>query len=870
MPPDKPNNDRRHLQSNGMTYTKMILPEEGNGDLPDDVELYKQALLDFGGSIPDWAESPFKTTSKACLVRGCGEDIKSPQISAHDDSTQSPVLSADLWQQIEHCFSIAKKAQNLAKVHAPQHEWKHLLRGIFKRYKDISPAAENQQKLFEQFSLEENILWDDQKRSTEDYPKPDFTYGYTINNDIPVSLRSTEIVMNFSLEVLGDLRSAGLISSPISGLREWAKDKATSLSQDQLICFPFAMVELRPCGVSFLSENESCYSQAANGALAALRLNEKLCNWATASYDSVPPVVAFTCVGAEIRVWLAFSEVKDNIRLSRRMVCIWESSLFSGWAVVKTCAIVKNMLLWASRVWKPKISGHISRIQQNKISFPLDRLVTQASVDTRPFEFSAKSTKPTPPQPLAATKPLLFEFGSQRPSRIQGNNQGPRSDSSAFNFGAQPSIPKRNEQSYGFDNFPPWKLFANTAEKSINDKPQKDFRRVWHRNKLITVRLPPNVNHDRIVEPKQKQKDNEQQLSHSSPAAETRNTAEDQPTNKIFGNVHSLGHASMPESSAAVEKLSGQINLLGLNETVQTASGIQPTKPKKSPPATDVIPEALDRGSRGKYQGKLPVINLGQPRRKTSSVGTPNAEANSNRPRKQGDESTEGGSEPLGKAYERDHSPPLNTKAAVDGNSSSAGPSKLSAGEGQEACPEIIEDFRDSPDEPELMIGTCPHYGSMVAESLQLLRGNELLRLNVVSKITLELQGLELLDVTWSVLELWVAQHTNVPSSPCEALEKIIRELNGALELPGAIITAENMWASEPSTWENIDRALQSILQSDEAKLKNIMAWAIECMDLLEGLELCDILKFGELSCLELKRMDREIIDILRTAEADE
>lgn len=164
---------------------------------------------------------------------------------------------------------------------------------------------------------EENILWDDQKRSTEDYPKPDFTYGYTINNDIPVSLRSTEIVTNFSLEVLGDLRSAGLISSPIRGLREWAKDKATSLSQDQLICFPFAVVELRPCGISFLSENESCYSQAANGALAALRLNEKLCNWATASYDSVPPVVAFTCVGEEIRVWLAFSEVKDNIHLSR-------------------------------------------------------------------------------------------------------------------------------------------------------------------------------------------------------------------------------------------------------------------------------------------------------------------------------------------------------------------------------------------------------------------------------------------------------------------------------------------------------------------------------------------------------------------------
>lgn len=160
---------------------------------------------------------------------------------------------------------------------------------------------------------EKNILWDDTKIYARNCPKPDFTYGYTINKDIPIALRSTELVTNFSLEVLGDLRSASLISSPLGGLHRWSKDKAVDLSQDQLVCFPWAVVELHPREVSLKSEGQYSYSQAANGAIAALRLNEELSNWATGGYDSVPPVVAFTCVGAEIRVWLAYSEVKNNI-----------------------------------------------------------------------------------------------------------------------------------------------------------------------------------------------------------------------------------------------------------------------------------------------------------------------------------------------------------------------------------------------------------------------------------------------------------------------------------------------------------------------------------------------------------------------------
>lgn len=59
-----------------------------------------------------------------------------------------------------------------------------------------------------------------------------------------------------------------------------------------------------------------CYCQAANGASAALTLLESLymrASLATIDYvERIPPVIAFTCIGPEIRVWLAFAEIKQS------------------------------------------------------------------------------------------------------------------------------------------------------------------------------------------------------------------------------------------------------------------------------------------------------------------------------------------------------------------------------------------------------------------------------------------------------------------------------------------------------------------------------------------------------------------------------
>ena len=81
------------------------------------------------------------------------------------------------------------------------------------------------------------------------------------------------------------------------------------------MCFPWAVVELKSIEVI---ENpiQFCYCQAANGASVALSLLENLHKLASLATDElverVPPVVTFTLIGPEVKVWLAFSEAKEE------------------------------------------------------------------------------------------------------------------------------------------------------------------------------------------------------------------------------------------------------------------------------------------------------------------------------------------------------------------------------------------------------------------------------------------------------------------------------------------------------------------------------------------------------------------------------
>ena len=85
------------------------------------------------------------------------------------------------------------------------------------------------------------------------------------------------------------------------------------LTYNDLICFPFAVVELKH-GMVGGSHQEFCYCQAANGASAALSMLENLFQYTERkeNYQHVPPVVAFTCIGPSIRLWIAYSVREPN------------------------------------------------------------------------------------------------------------------------------------------------------------------------------------------------------------------------------------------------------------------------------------------------------------------------------------------------------------------------------------------------------------------------------------------------------------------------------------------------------------------------------------------------------------------------------
>ena len=78
------------------------------------------------------------------------------------------------------------------------------------------------------------------------------------------------------------------------------------------MCYPWAVVEVKHAKVD-QADKSFCYRQAANAAAAALQLQESLYK-TSHEYPAGPglrplaflPVVAFTCIGPKLKVWLAY------------------------------------------------------------------------------------------------------------------------------------------------------------------------------------------------------------------------------------------------------------------------------------------------------------------------------------------------------------------------------------------------------------------------------------------------------------------------------------------------------------------------------------------------------------------------------------
>lgn len=190
-------------------------------------------------------------------------------------------------------------------------------------------------------------------------PMPDIFFAFAIN-ETPEPRRGCQMdsqFLNFEIRTLYDLRSKGLISSPITSLQSAGLD----LSLADYYCFPWLIVEIKHDAVS-QAEVEKLYCQAANGASVALRIFEVLAEHASNKEEHchVPPVICLTFQGPKVKLWLAYSSLPREAPLpEHKMICVWESSIATAWGSLQLECILENAKVWALRILKPMLSSYI-------------------------------------------------------------------------------------------------------------------------------------------------------------------------------------------------------------------------------------------------------------------------------------------------------------------------------------------------------------------------------------------------------------------------------------------------------------------------------------------------------------------------------
>ena len=148
--------------------------------------------------------------------------------------------------------------------------------------------------------------------NTLSIPKPDIFFGFPIlrpSRSCARGLERSAPVYNFSMAKLHSLLSHGVYCSPTTGLaaypvdRPFTAEKSQSIHSDHLVCFPFAVIELKH-QMGGQTREQQCYCQAVNAASTALKLLEKLYSLADEQWSNthVPPVVACTCIRPKVRL----------------------------------------------------------------------------------------------------------------------------------------------------------------------------------------------------------------------------------------------------------------------------------------------------------------------------------------------------------------------------------------------------------------------------------------------------------------------------------------------------------------------------------------------------------------------------------------
>lgn len=124
----------------------------------------------------------------------------------------------------------------------------------------------------------------------------------------PRGFYNDDLIQNFHQDRLAPLCDQGLISCPIADL-----SGPQRLGQKHLLCFPSAIIELKHHKVK-PSEREKCYCQAANASSSAVAMLRKLSAYSprTLSLHVIRPVVSFTFIGPDVRVWITYISLRKE------------------------------------------------------------------------------------------------------------------------------------------------------------------------------------------------------------------------------------------------------------------------------------------------------------------------------------------------------------------------------------------------------------------------------------------------------------------------------------------------------------------------------------------------------------------------------
>lgn len=191
-------------------------------------------------------------------------------------------------------------------------------------------------------------------------PKPDICLGFrlrSVADGNPPGFWGDDSVQNFSVDTLGALLilDPPLVSTTSSKVQKHLEKKGrqfasperqrfnrsrsddqptieagvdgeTAFSKDYLLCFPWAIIELKHENVGRARESEG-RNQGANGAARALRMFENLSRYADSEEQrqQVPPIVVMTFVGPIFKLWIAFLTLNEdgNTNYVRSIVSIF-------------------------------------------------------------------------------------------------------------------------------------------------------------------------------------------------------------------------------------------------------------------------------------------------------------------------------------------------------------------------------------------------------------------------------------------------------------------------------------------------------------------------------------------------------------------